>query len=324
MSSSASIHDPEHYRMSIGEHLEELRGRLILGLMGFLVGAIIALALGKHVIIPFFTHPLTQAQVRCGLNPQLYYTEPAQPFVVYMEISIICGTVIASPWLLYQLWQFVAAGLYEKERRMVTKYLPLSIVLLFAGEITLYFLVLPVTLEFFFRFGDSLPILGQSAHIDPHPPTTQPFALPIYRGDPPQPRTNGQVWIDADRNRLNSYFNDQTHTIFLGTENLAAPMITLPQYIDMVEGMLVAFGVSFQLPLVIMALVSVGIVELSFLRSMRRYIYFAIAVVAAFIIPDVATGWIMLMVPLFGLYELGIYLGARSLRKKAAAEAAGS
>ena len=87
-------------------------------------------------------------------------------------------SAIASPWLLYQLWLFVAAGVYPKERQMVTKYLPLSIVLLIAGEITLYFLVLPVTLEFFFRFGASLPILGQSAHIDPHPPTTQPFAVP--------------------------------------------------------------------------------------------------------------------------------------------------
>src|SRR4051794_23706027 len=139
--SAKPVHDPEHYRMTVGEHLEELRTRLIHGLMGFVVGAVIALALGKEVIIPFFTHPLTAAQGKCGLNPQLYYTEPAQPCVVDVEISIVTGAVIASPWLLYQLWRFVSAGLYEKERRMVTKYLPLSITLLIAGELTLYFLV---------------------------------------------------------------------------------------------------------------------------------------------------------------------------------------
>src|SRR5205814_771302 len=134
--------------MSVGDHLEELRHRLILGLGGFVVGAIICLALCKSVILPIFTRPLMQAQVRCGLNPQLYYTEPAQPFIVYMEVSMISGAVLASPWLLYQLWQFIAAGLYPKERKLVTKYLPLSITLLIAGELTLYFLVLPVTLEF--------------------------------------------------------------------------------------------------------------------------------------------------------------------------------
>src|SRR5438874_1028489 len=162
------VDHPDHYRMTVGEHLEELRSRLILGLVGFVIGAVICLALGKSVILPLFTRPLTQAQVRCGLNPQLYYTEPAQPFVVYMEISMVCGAVLASPWLLYQLWQFVASGLYSRERKLVTKYLPLSIILLIAGELTLYFLVLPVTLEFFFRFGASLPMGADTAHVDTH------------------------------------------------------------------------------------------------------------------------------------------------------------
>jgi len=80
------------------------------------------------------------------------------------------------------------------------------------------------------------------------------------------------------------------------------------------EGMLVAFRLSFPLALVVMALVRVGIIEIGFLRSMRKYVYFIIAVIAAFIIPDVATGWLMLMVPLFGLYELGLYLAARPVK----------
>jgi len=320
-SATPPVHDPEHYRMTVGEHLEELRTRLIHGLFGFVAGAAICFALCRQVILPVLTRPLTQALVRCGLNPQLYYTEAAQPFLVYMEVSLLGGAVLASPWLLYQLWKFVAAGLYDKERRMVTKYLPLSIVLLIAGELTLYFLVLPVTLEFFFRFGNSLPLLGESAHVDPHPPTTRPFIVPIFRGDPAIPQ-EGQVWIDGDRNRLNAFFNSSTHTIYLGTDNLVSQIITLPEYISMVEGMLLAFGLSFQLPLVVMALVSVGIVEVAFLRAMRRYIYFVIAIIAALIIPDVAAGWLMLMIPLFGLYELGIYLGVRSLRLRAEMEAA--
>src|SRR5438477_1310128 len=142
----AADFDPEAYRMTVGDHLEDLRRRLIHGLIGFVVGAGICLAMGRNLILPVFTWPCSRAMERCNLTPQFIYTEPAQPFMVYMEISMICGAVIASPWLVYQIWLFVAAGLYPKERRVITKYLPLSITLLFAGWATLYFLVLPVSL----------------------------------------------------------------------------------------------------------------------------------------------------------------------------------
>src|SRR5206468_5330936 len=105
-----------------------------------------------------------------------------QPFMVYMEISMICGAVIASPWLVYQIWLFVAAGLYPKERRVITKYLPLSITLLFAGWMTLYFLVLPVSLEFFFRFGSSLPLnlISTRTQIDATAARIPPMVYPSY------------------------------------------------------------------------------------------------------------------------------------------------
>jgi sec-independent protein translocase protein TatC len=308
--------------MSVGDHLEDLRKRMILGLIGFVVGAAICLALGKDVILPAFTWPCTRAMIRCNITPQFVYTEPSQPFMVYMEISMICGAVLASPWLIYQLWQFVAAGLYANERKVVTKYLPLSIGLLLFGWITLYFLVLPVSLEFFFRFGSSLPLspMSTTTSIDTKAPTTAPTLLPNYHGNPPGPYQEGQAWIDEDRMRWNVFLKGELHGIDLKPIQLTAPMITLPQYIDMVVNMLIAFGLSFQLPLVVMALVRVGIIEIDFLKKMRKYVYFVIACVAAVIIPDVVTGWFMLMIPLFGLYELGILLAARSARARAAEE----
>jgi sec-independent protein translocase protein TatC len=93
-------------------------------------------------------------------------------------------------------------------------------------------------------------------------------------------------------------------------------MITLDRYIDMMVTMLLAFGLCFQLPLVVMALVRVGIIDIAFLKRMRKYVYFSIAVIAALIIPDVVAGWFMLMIPLFGLYELGILLARRSQRAR--------
>ena len=149
--------DPDQYRMTLGDHLDELRARLILGLVGFVLAAIVCMICGEQVIW-VFCRPLMHALMRNDINPQIYYKDVADPFLVYMEISLISAAVIASPWLLYQLWQFVAAGLYPHERRYITKYLPLSIALLLSGVATLYFLVLPVSLEFFIHFGSTLPL----------------------------------------------------------------------------------------------------------------------------------------------------------------------
>jgi Tat protein translocase TatC len=308
---SKDDYDPDHYRMTVGEHLEDLRRRLILGLLGYVAAFAICAALGKHVIW-FFCRPLEMALIHNDINPQVYFTDVSGPFVTYMEISMICAAVLASPWLLYQLWQFVAAGLYPKERKYITKYLPLSIGLLIAGELVLYLLVLPISLEFFIEFGASLPLHLPEGTVDyvTRAPATQP-GIVVYKGNPPPPLHEGQMWIDADQRRLKVYFNNEPHVINFGPTNLASPLITLPQYIDMVVGLLVAFGLSFQTPLAVMALVRVGILDLDWLKSMRRYVYFLMAVIAAFIIPDVVTGMIALTVPLVLLYELGILLASR-------------
>lgn len=309
--------NPEEYRMSVGEHLEELRSRLIKGLLGFLVGAIICFILGKDIILPFFLRPLTDAQLKNNLPPGVVYTEAAEPFMVYIEISLICAGAIASPWLVYQVWQFVAAGLYPQERKYVTKYLPLSIFLLVAGMTFLYVYVLPISVEFFFKFGSEIPLKTPTVQVDPKSiPTSQPaFIVPRYDGDPPSPQ-EGQMWLDLSQKRLKLNLNGETHVITLSPPNIASPMITMSKYIDMVIGMLLAFGISFQLPLVVLALNKVGILDIATLKSLRRYVYFGMSIVAACIIPDVVTGMIALMVPLILLYELGIFLAWWSERNK--------
>jgi sec-independent protein translocase protein TatC len=102
-----------------------------------------------------------------------------------------------------------------------------------------------------------------------------------------------------------------------GPDNLISPHITLPEYIDLVVGMLIVFALAFQLPLVVLALLSIGIVELATARSARKYVYFAMVIISAVITPgDVITATIALMVPLCMLYELGIFLYVLGGRKK--------
>lgn len=309
--------NPEDYRMSVGEHLEELRSRLIKGLLGFFVAVVFCFIFAKGHIIPFFLHPLSVALVKNNIPPQAYYSEAAEPFMVYIEISLIVAAAIASPWLIYQLWQFVGAGLYPAERKYVTKYLPLSILLLISGMAFLYTYVLPISVEFFFHFGDEIPFNPPHAYVEPSrlSPTTQhALVIPRYDRDP-ENAVEGQLWLDLAEKRLKVFVDGEAHIINYAPPNGISPMITLSKYIDMVVGMLLAFGISFQLPLVVLALHKIGIVDIATLKNLRRYVYFAMSIVAACIIPDVVTGMIALMVPLILLYELGIFLAWWSERK---------
>jgi sec-independent protein translocase protein TatC len=310
--------NPEEYRMSVGDHLEELRTRLIFGLAGYLVAAIVCFLIGRDWLLPFFLRPLTDALMRNNLPPQVVYTEAAEPFMVYIQIAMIVAAAMASPWLLYQLWQFVAAGLYPAERKYVTKFLPLSIVLMLGGMAFLYLYVLPVSVEFFFHFGTEIPLIAPHNYVSPGAvPTSQPaMVLPKFDGDPANP-VEGQMWLDLAQNRLKLFIHGEPHVITISPPNVASPMITMSKYIDMVVGMLLAFGISFQMPLVVLALNKLGILDIPTLKAARRIVYFLMSIVAAVIIPDVITGMLALMIPLILLYELGIFLAWWSERKTA-------
>src|SRR6185369_10543309 len=112
--------------------------------------------------------------------------EVSESFMVYVKISMISAAVLAGPWMLYQLWQFVAAGLYPHERKYVTKYLPFSIVLLIVGMAFMYYVVLPITLQFFIGFQlGGMPSIYGSAPIDTTASSTTPVVIPFLHGDPP-------------------------------------------------------------------------------------------------------------------------------------------
>jgi hypothetical protein len=143
-------------------------------------------------------------------------------------------------------------------------------------------------------------------------PATAPnlMTVPAIKGDPAHP-VEGQIWLDTARGALKFSYLGQIRIISINSPNLLAQEYKLSHYIDMVVTMLITFGLSFQLPLVVLALERIGIVQIESLRSGRRYVYFAMVVIAAVITPgDVITATIALMFPLIGLYELGIFLAS--------------
>jgi sec-independent protein translocase protein TatC len=306
---------PDDFRMTVGEHLEDLRRRLIYALVGFVIAAVLCLAMGKDFIIPWFCKPATDTLAKYGLPTQLHSDEIPDVFSTFLTISLICAAAIASPWIAWQFWQFVAAGLYPKERAYITRHVPLSIGLLVAGMVFVYVLVLPWTIEFFLVFSMSVPFRGG----EPPPKivsaatTTQPAPpgstfIQMIDGRPREAR-EGQIWYDRRTKRVETVFDNEIRVIRFSSDNLIANEYKLDAYIDLVVGMLITFGLSFQLPLVVLALVRTGIVQRAALKQMRRYIYFGIAVLSAAITPgDTITATVLLTFPLILLYELGIWL----------------
>jgi len=306
--------DPLDCTMSLGDHLEELRGRLILALAGLTLGAIIALVVGTH-IINFIKRPYDSAmkvhnaklEARAtedepnevafvelffskmaaalqtdpnapSLDPnhvaffkdvsadavrtwtgdveaaqegrllpwdRLQVLKPAEAFIAYMKVSFMAGLILTCPWVFYQLWMFVAAGLYEKERHYVRCAVPFSAVLFVGGALFFLFVVAPLSLKFFLIFGD---IIGVASN-----------------------------W-------------------------------TLQGYISFVTLLMLVFGIAFQTPIAIFILVRTGLVSVEALRSARKYVFLAVFIIAAVTTPPDVISQITLAVPLYGLFELGMFL----------------
>lgn len=300
--------DPDSFRMTIGEHLEELRWRLILGLLGFAVAIFGVVAFTEKVIV-FFCAPLFTQLLKHHINTQIYYREITEVFMTYLKIWLISAAAIAGPWFLYQMWQFVAAGLYPKERKIVTKYIPLSIGLLLAGFVFVYLVVLPLTISFFLEFSSGFAVPSVIPIGTPVADGTYiPAIFPVLGGDPAHPH-DGEVWINKTQQRLKAYVSGELRSIPFGPENLLQPMLTISEYIDWVLTFMIIFGLSFQLPLVVLTLVSIGVVEIDFLKKQRRIVYFVMAVAAAFLAPgEIVTSMLSLLIPLIILYEFGLWL----------------
>lgn len=313
--------DPDEYQMSIGDHLEELRRRILFGLAGILVLAVLCLVVGRSYLVPIFCRPLIMALQKYDISPQVYVDELADSFMVYIKVSMIVAAALASPWVVYQLWQFISAGLYPRERRYITKYIPLSITLLIVGMLFVYFLVLPWTLQFFIRFTADMPLPPLHYATSTLSPTTQPTFVQALIGDPAHPQEY-QTWFNGSEGRLKMFAGGQIRVIPFGPSQLLATHFTLPDYLDLVMQLLLVFGLAFQLPLVVLALARIGIVEISQLKSFRRYAYFALVVIAAAISPgDVVTATVALLIPLVFLYELGIWLAVMAENASRAEEA---
>jgi sec-independent protein translocase protein TatC len=153
-------------QMTFFEHLVELRKRIINSLASIVIGAAIGWVIAPH-FVNLMVKPMTRALSNAHLNPQLVYSHPAGYMTLLITCSIYIGIVIASPWILFQIWQFVAPALYKHERSAITGFLLSTVFLFLAGIAFGYFISLPYVLRFLISFqGPVVPLINIDEYFD--------------------------------------------------------------------------------------------------------------------------------------------------------------
>jgi len=229
--------------MSFLEHLEELRVRLLHSIYSILITTAVCFIF-RDRIYAYLAKPLTDTLSALHLPAQLVYTNPVDPFNLYIKLSIMGGLFLASPYVLFQLWLFVSPGLYRNEKKYIWPFILLTSGLFMSGGFFAYRLALPKVFHFLLEFAHQFQ-----------------------------------------------------------------PMVTINEYWDLAISIVVAVGVVFELPVVIMLLSVFGIVTPKFLLKNFRYAVLLTAVIAAAVVPtnDMASIFVI-WIPLVGLYFLSIGL----------------
>lgn len=337
--------------MSFGDHLEELRRRSIAGLVGFVLATVISLLFAKR-IMGLVLQPAMAVLRAHGQPTQLQQLSPPDTFLTYLKMALLSGLILAMPWILWQIWQFVSIGLYRNEQRFLKLFAPLSLGLFVFGVLFMYLVVLPVVLNFFVSFGESVTvgsvspvglqrflISGDAESADA---AMQPkdrdsnrvregddnvnldadtnagaTTIPVLKRDPPNPPV-GYEWVNTKRRTRCVMTPDGVLESQLQSRDepeVVRSQFGLNFYVSFVLTMSLAFGIAFELPLVILFLIGTGIATADQLASSRRYVILGIVAAAAILTPPDVLSQILLAVPMIILFE-GALWASRFLVKR--------
>lgn len=231
-------------------HLIELRSRLLRILSGVLIVFLVLLPFANP-LYETLARPLL-AHLPAGNN--MVAIDPISPFMTPIKLTIMTAFCLAIPWVLYQIWAFVAPGLYQHERRLVLPILASSTLLFYCGVAFAYFLILPI----FFAFITS----------------TAPSGVEV--------------------------------------------MTDISRYLDFVLTIFMAFGFAFEVPIATVILVLMGITTPDALIAKRPYIIVGAFAVGAVITPPDVISQILMAVPMWMLFEVGVFFSRLLLRRRTA------
>lgn len=156
-------------RMSFLDHLEELRTRIIRALMGLGVAFVLCIIFANE-LWRIVSEPATTALQHLGFGPQLYQITPMETFTtVWVKVPLLISLFVASPWVLYQVWAFIAPGLYKRERRWAAPFVITSAGLFILGGVFAYFVAFRYGLEFLLGIGRDInikPVVSVTEYFD--------------------------------------------------------------------------------------------------------------------------------------------------------------
>ncbi|MCY3995447.1 MAG: twin-arginine translocase subunit TatC [Rhodobacter sp.] len=252
------------------EHLAELRTRLIHSAIAFVLCVFVCFYVWSP-IFDFLTTPICSALLERGQDCGLILIKLQEGFFVAIRISLMGGFALSFPVIGYQLWRFVAPGLYRSEKSAFLPFMLASPFMFFAGASFAFFIVIPLAFDFFLNFQQ----IGGS----------------------------GELSDD-------------------GTETVGDAGITfqgsVAEYLSLTITFILAFGICFQLPVLLSLLGKAGLVSSTGLATVRKYAVVAILVVAGLVTPPDVLTQVILFVVVYGLYEVSIQIVKRIERRREA------
>lgn len=354
--------DPEEAetaaRMSLSDHIEALRSRLIRAIIGVGLISIVSFWYGR-AILWWLCQPLFVAQRQLGLPSQTVNLSVAGGFAVYVKVSMVAGLALGGPWAVYQIWKFAAPGLRANERRVFRLLVPYSLSMTAASLGFLYYLFLPAALSFLLMFSLDYPAPSPDAAsptslervtsffnrlnaamipgvVQPRrtasPSTTPPtpgqpqtpaargLRLPTLDQDPTDP-ADGEIWLNRSRGEIRLRDQNQTRVVAMTSPSFMVPLVEINEYLGFVLWVALVLIIAFQLPVAMTVAAALGVLDPWRIARYRRYIVFGCFFIGIIVTPnqDVVSN-VVFPILLWVLFEIGLVTGRMAARRRHAGD----